>query len=327
MPHVLLALDGGNSKSDVAAVSTDGTLLATARGGGFRPWEVGLPGAVDALAGLLAEVLARAGAAPGDVAHLAAYTANADLPDEEERLRKTLLAQGIAPSVTVGNDTFALLRSAAASGLGVAVVCGAGINCAGVGPGGTTARFPSLGSYTGDWGGGGELGRAALWHAVRAEDGRGPATRLSAAIAAHFGVATALDAGLALHRGEIGEGRLKDLAPLLLDAADDGDAVALSLTARLAEEVALLGTVALRRLGMLGSPAEVVLGGGVLAARRPVLMTRVADHFAAKAPQARLLVPGAPPILGAALLGLDHLNAPDAAYATLRGAFYTAPAR
>ncbi|MEU8120727.1 BadF/BadG/BcrA/BcrD ATPase family protein [Spirillospora sp. NPDC049024] len=322
---VLVAVDGGNSKTDAAVATTAGELLATARGAGFRPQTAGLDAALDALTADLGGALRKAGVPAGDVVHLAAYMANVDLPGEEERLEKLLLARDAAPSVTVGNDTFALLRSAATEGWGVAVVCGAGINCAGVAPDGRTARFPSLGPHTGDWGGGAELGRAALWHAVRGEDGRGPETALTAAVAAHFGVTRAVDVGLALHLGEIDQGRLTGLAPVLLDAAEAGDAAARGTVLRLAEEVAVLGSVALRRLDLLHSPADVVLGGGVLAARRPLLMDAVADRYAALAPRARLLVPEDPPLLGAALLALDHVGAPPSAHEALRVAFRRRP--
>ncbi|MGW3772161.1 N-acetylglucosamine kinase [Actinomadura verrucosospora] len=318
---VLVAVDGGNSKTDAAVATTAGKLLATVRGDGFRPQADGLDAALDALTTDIGRALRDAGVRPGGVVHLAAYMANVDLPGEEERLEKLLLSRGAAPSVTVGNDTFALLRSAVTEGWGVAVVCGAGINCAGVAPDGRTARFPSLGAHTGDWGGGGELGRSALWHAIRGEDGRGPETALTAAVAAHFGLARAIDVGLALHLGEIEQGRLTSLAPVLLDIAEAGDPVARGVVLRLAEEVAILGSVALRRLDLLDAPADVVLGGGVLAARRPLLMEAVADRYADLAPHARLLVPEDPPLLGAALLALDHVAAPPSAHAALRTAF------
>lgn len=318
---VLVAVDGGNSKTDAAVATTAGELLATVRGDGFRPQGAGLDAALDALTADIGRALRAAGVQAGGVVHLAAYLANVDLPGEEERLEKLLLARGAAPSVRVGNDTFALLRSAVTDGWGVAVVCGAGINCAGVAPDGRTARFPSLGPHTGDWGGGGELGRSALWHAIRGEDGRGPETALTAAVAAHFGVARAIDVGLALHLGEIDPGCLTSLAPVLLDTAEGGDEAARGVVLRLAEEVAVLGSVALRRLDLLGTPAEVVLGGGVLAARRPLLMDAIADRYAGLAPRARLLVPEDPPLLGAALLALDHVAAPPSAHAALRTAF------
>ncbi|WP_199487557.1 N-acetylglucosamine kinase [Actinomadura spongiicola] len=319
--RVLVAVDGGNSKTDAAVIGRGGELLATARGDGFRPQTGGLDAALDALSSVIDAALRRAGAPPGEVAHLAAYTANVDLPGEEERLEKLLLGRGAAASVTVGNDTFALLRSAVTAGWGVAVVCGAGINCAGVAPDGRTARFPSLGPHTGDWGGGSSLGREALWHGIRGEDGRGPRTALTGAVAAHFGVDRAVDVGLGIHLGEVDEGRLTGLAPVLFDVAEAGDTVAREVVARLADEVAVLGSVALRRLGLLDGAADVVLGGGVLAARRPLLMDGVTARYAELAPRARLVVPEDPPLLGAALLALDHTGAVPAAYDTLRAAF------
>ena len=53
----------------------------------------------------------------------------------------------------------------------MAVVCGAGINCVGMRPDGRTARFPALGRFSGDWGGGWALAEEALYHAARAADG------------------------------------------------------------------------------------------------------------------------------------------------------------
>jgi hypothetical protein len=64
-----------------------------------------------------------------------------------------------------------------------------------------------------------------------------------------------------------------------------------------------------------------VLGGGVLAARDALLMTAIQERFARFAPQAKLVVVDAPPVLGAALLGLDAAGATPEAHERLR-AFY-----
>jgi N-acetylglucosamine kinase-like BadF-type ATPase len=318
---LLVAIDGGNSKTDVVVVDRDGGVLATFRGDGFRPHEVGEAAAVEVIAAAVAGALDRAGVPPGTpMAHVAAYLANADLPEEERSLTRALMARGWSRTARVGNDTFALLRAGSSKGWGIAVVCGAGINCLGVGPDGRIARFPALGPHTGDWGGGMQLGDLALWNAVRGEDGRGPRTALTSAVAAHFDVAAAVDVGLALHSGELAAGRLLELAPVLLDVAAGGDAVARSVVDRLADEVTALGTVTLRRLGLLETPVEVVLGGGVLTARHPLLMEGIERRYAERAPRADLVVADAPSILGAALLGLDEVGAAPETYAALRAA-------
>ncbi|MFF7634296.1 N-acetylglucosamine kinase [Kitasatospora sp. NPDC008050] len=311
-PLAVLAIDAGNSKTDVAFVAADGRLLGTARGGGFAPQLTGPEAAVAALAPLVAAAAEQAGPAlaPGaPVQHLQACLANADLPIEEERLERALAAHGWGRTVAVANDTFGLLRAGTDSPRGVAVVCGAGINCVGLLPDGRTARFPALGQLTGDWGGGGGLAAEAMWHATRAEDGRGPATALAGAIAAHFALPGANAVAAAMHLGELARERLHEVAPLIFDCAAAGDAAALALIDRQAEEISRLAWVALGRLELLDEPTPLVLGGGVLAAGHPLLLDNLTQRLHTLTPWAQPRIVTAPPVLGAALLGLDRLAA------------------
>ncbi|MFJ5061124.1 N-acetylglucosamine kinase [Streptomyces nigra] len=315
----VLAVDAGNSKTDVAVVAADGTVLATARAGGFRPPAVGVEEAMNTLAGAVEEAFTAAGVTSVD--HVSACLANADLPVEEETLAAALHARAWGTRVEVRNDTFAILRAGVAEPRGVAVVCGAGINCVGMRPDGRTARFPALGRVSGDWGGGGGLAEEALWHAARAEDGRGAPTALAESLPAHFGLPSMYALIEALHLGHILEGRRHELVPVLFATAAAGDPVARSLVDRQADEVATMATVALTRLGLLEEETPVLLGGSVLAARHPQLDDGVRDLLAARAPKAVPRVVAARPVLGAALLGLDAVGAPEEAHARLRRHF------
>ncbi|GAA4867578.1 N-acetylglucosamine kinase [Kitasatospora terrestris] len=319
----VLAIDAGNSKTDVALVSTDGRVLGTARGGGFQPQANGVEATVGALAPLVRAAAAQAGLpADGPVAaHVSACLANADLPVEEQRLHAEIAARGWAPSTAVANDTFGLLRAGTDGPYGVAVVCGAGINCVGLRPDGRTARWPALGTLTGDWGGGGGLASEAMWHATRAEDGRGGPTLLSTMIGAHFGLPGAVAVAEAMHLGDLDPGRLHEVSRVLFAAGEAGDPTALQLIDRQADEITRFVTVALTRLDLIGEPVPVVLGGGVLASRQPLLMDNLLARLAAAAPLAEPRVVVAPPVLGAALLGLDHLGAGAAAQHRLRDAY------
>jgi N-acetylglucosamine kinase-like BadF-type ATPase len=315
----VLAVDAGNSKTDVAVVAADGEVLATARGDGFRPHAVGVGPAVD----VLAETVTRAFAAAGvtGAGHVSACLANADLPVEERELTAVLQARAWGAGVEVRNDTFAVLRAGVTEPRGVAVVCGAGVNCVGMRPDGRTARFPALGRISGDWGGGWGLAEEALWHAARAEDGRGEPTALARTLPAHFGLDRVYDLVEALHLRHIEPARRHELAPVLFATAAGGDAVARALVDRQADEIVAMATVALTRLGLLDEPAPVLLGGSVLAARHPRLDSRVRELLAVRAPRAVPRVVTAPPVLGAVLLGLDRTGAPAAAQARARAHF------
>jgi N-acetylglucosamine kinase-like BadF-type ATPase len=329
----VLAVDGGNSKSDLALVAGDGTLLASVRGPGMTNPD--LTTTLGLLTSLIGQAQRQAGRPGCPVArHLSACVANADLPEEEEALTAALRAQGWSDTTKVVNDTFAVLRAGleapAAAGAfpaaggpserhwGVAVTCGAGINCVGVAPDGRTTGFLALGGITGDWGGGHGLGMAALWWAIRAEDGRGPDTGLRGAVAAHFEVPSVREVAIGIHLGTIPEAALGELAPAVLALAGTGDDVAAGLVRRQAGEICTMALTVMRRLGLTGLATPVVLGGSVLAARDPMLTAGVIEGIRAGAPHAAVRITDVPPVAGAALLGLDRLGAGPEAERRLR---------
>ncbi|MGZ4395602.1 MAG: N-acetylglucosamine kinase [Gaiellaceae bacterium] len=311
---VILAVDGGNSKTDLALVRADGSLLSLVRGPGSSPHHLGLEGGLTVLGTLLDEA-ARGLELPVAAAEL--LMAGVDFPVEEENLREAVLARGWATRVTVRNDTFAILRAGTDRGWGVAVVCGAGINCVGVAPDGRHARFPALGPITGDWGGGQDVGLAAVFAAARSEDGRGPRTSLEQAVPAHFGLETPSELAEAIHMGRIPQWRVVELPPVVLAEAAS-DPVAAEIVSRLADEVVALTRAALARLELTREPLEVVLGGGVLQAGDPRLLGAIEEGLQELGPGLTVRLAGSPPVVGAALLGLDELGADTEASARVR---------
>jgi len=334
--RVYVAVDGGNSKTEVLVGDTTGALLGYARGPGSNHQTAGgLDPALRRIDALIREALRPtlavrevSNGALAPVREVFGMTpppalaqlclAGADLPVEVATLDEAVAAAGWAEKSIVENDTMALLRAGTDALDAVAVVCGAGINCVARAADGRTVRFPSLGRISGDWGGGRELGDAALWHAARAEDGRGPSTALAHAVAAHFGHETVAEVSAAVHLRQIPPRRLEELSPVLFRVAATGDAVAGAVVSRQADEVVALAAAALRRLGLLAAPVAVVLGGGVLRARHPQLMDAITGRLADLAPRAEISVVTDPPVVGAALLALDTLGAHPAAHHALR---------
>jgi N-acetylglucosamine kinase-like BadF-type ATPase len=313
---VVLAVDGGASKTHLALVGADGALLALAHGPLSSPHQIGVDGCVELLDRLRAEAAQTAGLPERDgVAVAQVMLAGADLPLEETALHDALAQRGWTQGVTVANDTFAVLRAGTERKWGVALVCGTGINCVGVAPDGTTTRFHALGAITGDWGGGWDVGLAGLSAAVRSQDGRGPRTELETAVPEHFGLDTPLRVAEAIHLGELPRWRVAELAPIVLAAAR-GDVAAAGIADRLVAEAADLVRVALDRLGATDEPIDIVLGGGLFRDER--LTARIARELGQLARQANLVVVDAPPIVGAVLLGLDRLGADPAAASRAR---------
>jgi N-acetylglucosamine kinase-like BadF-type ATPase len=326
----VIAIDGGNSKTDVAFVGQDGTLLALVRGPRM-PLRLGHD-TIRMLGDLIGSAGELAGPAPAGgprAAHLVACVANADLPSEEQELERILHEEGWAPSTLVANDTYAVLRAglddvpAAGASLhwGIGVTCGTGINCMGKAPDGRTARFLALGQTTGDWGGGSSLGLEAQWHAVRAEDGRGPQTALRQAIPAAFGMKEPLEVAEALHNGDLPWEQLASLPPVVFEVADAGDEVARDLVLRQATEIYLMVKSVIMRLELADAPVPVVLGGGIIASAHPLLIDNVSSLILAAFPAADVRVLLHAPVAGSSLLGLDLAHADVSAKHRLRAEF------
>jgi N-acetylglucosamine kinase-like BadF-type ATPase len=230
-------------------------------------------------------------------------------------------ARGWAPTSGVFNDTYALLRAGLDEMHGVAVICGAGTNCTGVHRDGREVRFAAVGHISGDWGGGGHLWQEAMWWAARAADGRGPDTALREALPAHYGLPDMTALIEAVHLGDLATARCSEMSPLLFDVAAAGDPVATDVVRRQASEVVTFAVAALRRLDALSEPREVVLGGGVLTAGHAMLMDAIDASLAEQAPYASSRVVEVPLVVGAALLGLDHLGIAGEASERLRSTY------
>ncbi|HZS23544.1 MAG TPA: BadF/BadG/BcrA/BcrD ATPase family protein [Gaiellaceae bacterium] len=291
----VIGVDGGNTKTDLVVATADGEPLAWVRGPGSNSHGPGgAAGCVEVIAALVER------AAPElPIEHGAFFLCGADVPQDHAELRAELEARAWVRELELDNDTFALLHAGTDRPDAVAVVCGAGINRVGRRADGRIARYPALGWETGDWGGGEGLGREALFHAVRAEDGRGEPTVLVDVLRGHFGLPSATAVGEAVHYRRLAGERLGELVPAIVGAAHDGDAVALRLVERLADEIALLVRRTMRDLEL--DEADAVLGGGVLAGEDvlyELVVARLPDG-------ARPTRPMLPPVAGAVLAALE----------------------
>jgi len=325
---LVLAVDGGGVKTDLALLDASGALLSLVRGSSSQAYYLGVEGCVAVLESLLATALADAGLDPTErpfAATAQVLLAGMDLPEELSALSAAIERMRWTDRLALGNDTEALMRAGTDRGWGIAVVCGTGINCLGIALDGREARFLSFGPESGDWGGGRDVGLAALAAAVRAVDGRGPHTQLEDAVPAYFGLGDPLEVARAFHIGEIPAVRVVELAPVVLSACDE-DAVAAEILRRLTDEVAAFAVAALRRLGLTRDDPDVVLGGGLLRAVSPRAVEAIASGVHRVAPNARVIVSPSEPIVGAALLGLDALGADDAARARARAELNAAAA-
>lgn len=317
----VLAVDGGNSKTDLALIGADGGLVATSRAPGSSHQRVGVEGALAAIHQGVAELRAATGAAADEpIAELGVFClAGVDLPSDQELLKQVLLGEGLVDQLVLYNDTLAVLWAGSPEGWGIGIAAGTGLNCVGIGADGQQVRYPALGLISGDWVAGGRwLGVRALGQAVRALDGRGPRTSLERAVPEYYGKTHPLEVAEEVYLGRIHERQLLWLAPTVFEQAGLGDEVARDLLNQMADEIVNYTAATTKALGLHGAGAPVVLGGGLFTSGDQPFLDRVTDGILRVTGDGDIRMLDAAPVLGAALHGVAHLGLGDAARQLVR---------
>ncbi len=318
----VLGVDGGTTKTLAAVAGADGRTLGAGKGGSSDIYNALEPGvAIDEIEAAAREALARAGVAPGDLGAAVFSLAGADWPEDftllEGALRERL---GLPSAPLVVNDALGALRAGSPDWTGVAIVSGT-YNA--VGARHADGRVFHLGFWP-DGGGGRHLGRAALRAVYHARLGMGPATVLTERALALYGAEDAIGLLYAFtRRGGLPEEEGDRLAPVVLDAADEGDAVAQEIVATIGSTLGRQGRACAEQLGLAPQGLPVVLTGGVFGHSSE----RLAGAAMAELPGGVAVRHPAPPIAGALLLALDRLGASVDAATVAAGLPFPVPDR
>jgi N-acetylglucosamine kinase-like BadF-type ATPase len=106
-----------------------------------------------------------------------------------------------------------------------------------------------------------------------------------------------------------------NLAPLVFSAAVAGDAIARRLIRDQGREIGLSIVAILRRLGLLETPCQAVLGGSIFYGEGTLLMGTIKNKVRPSAPLAQIKRLDMRPVVGAILLAADRAGiTPDEAF-------------
>lgn len=313
---VLLAgVDGGQTSTKAVIATTDGTVLAT--GSGPACDHLNIPGGLDrnrrAIHDALKSALDAAGMGPGAVVAvgLGLTSAQREL-DPVPRIQS--LVREIATPATIWVDTDFVSNLAGASGgtPGIVVIAGGGSIGYGVDASNREAIAGGLGYLMGDEGSGWFLGIEALQAAAKAADARGPDTTLLPIILDHFDLQDIRHILRILYRDEFERSEVAALAPRVIEAARNGDAVAAGIVDRGVVGLARIALGVAAQLFSQSQRIDVYPTGGIFGARDLVLepfTSAVTTSWTGAA----VISPRFSPAVGAMLrAAIDHGVAVDA---------------
>ncbi len=303
---VLVGVDGGGTKTDALVVDAAGRVLGIGAAGPSN-WEiVGIEGMAAAVGAAVRGALDVAGLDAGDVDAAAFALAGCDWPSDHARIMPSLAALGLRGEVLLANDAVAALRAGTHERDGIVSVAGTGGSTTGRNRHGITFRTFAI-SF-GEGRGASGIVRAALHEMARAYHGQIPATLLTERWCGALGAEDASTFFEALSRGDR-RAASPDLAPIVSQCVRDGDDAAQRVVraAALQHGADVVGVA--RHLGMLADAFDVVCAGGVHRGDDPLFRDTFRDAVRASVPGARFVTLETPPVVGAALLAFELLDA------------------
>ena len=186
---------------------------------------------------------------------------------------------------------------------GVVLISGTGSIAYGVNSRGQAARAGGWGTSLGDEGSGYWIGRRALKAVARDADGRGPHTRLTSLVLAHFSLSRPEQLVSEIYDHATGKRAIASLGQTVEQARADGDMVATEIMRKAADELALAAASVVARLEMRGEQFPILLSGGMIRSAQ-WLATEVTTRLAEVAPRSSVTALDSEPAMGAVRLAL-----------------------
>jgi N-acetylglucosamine kinase-like BadF-type ATPase len=265
--RIFLGVDGGQSGTTAVIGDESGRLLGTGESGpcNHAGEHEGRAKLERAVSDSVAAACAAAKIDPSAAQFAAACFGMSGGPNDKREILARILH---ADRFLVTTDAAIALAGATETGQGIIVIAGTGSIAFGRNAERRTARAGGWGYLFGDEGGAFDLVRQAVRASLRMEEGWGLPTSLRKAI---LDAAGAPDADAAMHlfyTSEWPRSRVAQLAPLIDEAADHGDSVALGLMNDAAMQLSMLASAVRTRLWDKGAEIEISYVGGVFSSRR-----------------------------------------------------------
>ena len=296
----VLGIDAGGTKTVGYLADETGQILGEVRAGAANLHAAGEREVERVLREVVDQVTKGRGS---ELAAVCVGMAGAERDTDRQAVVAILQRLGILGRILVVNDALVALSAGVREGPGIVLVSGTGSIVYGRSARGLAARAGGFGRIFGDEASGYWLGRRALQAVARASDGRGPATRLTPLVLAHFGVTRAWDLVLQINTRVSEHGLVSALAPVVDEARAQGDGVATAILEEAAAELQGAARSVAGRLGMRDEPFGFVLAGGGFKAA-PWLADELVRRLPEIAPRATVTRLEAEPVQGAVWLAL-----------------------
>jgi N-acetylglucosamine kinase-like BadF-type ATPase len=297
-----LAIDQGGTKTVAIVADDDGHILGKGLSTGACHFFDGMPKAMAAVKTAAELALAQAGLSTQDLRAVSAGLAGANWPEEIVALEVGLRALLPVKDIRVYNDCLIALRGGTGRPRCAVLCAGTGLNAA--------VRLnegPPLiyNNYIEDLDQGARgLGARALRAIFLSEIGVLPHTTLTEMALSLFELDKVDKLLLAYQRQQLRK-PVQDLSPLLFEAAEKSDRLALEIIFQFGLSISRYPMAAIQKHLSQNAEMDIVLSGGLFKAKSTLLIETIGAEIHRIAPNARIIEAAYEPVVGAMLLVLD----------------------
>jgi N-acetylglucosamine kinase-like BadF-type ATPase len=274
----VLGFDGGGTKTECVLMDESRRIITSSHGGPSNPMRVGFGGALAAVCEAARTAMLKANISNDAVVSLCAGLAGTAYPESGRKMKMLLEEEFPGKLVRVCTDMDLTLE---AIGEGAAVVLIAGTGSAAVGRDamGHTGRVGGHGYLLGDEGSAYHVGQRAVLEALRHFERNGANAPLGQKILSEIGAATWEDLQSRVYASP--DDVFPRLFPMVLQAAESGDATARTLLDNCAAALAELVSDLAERLQLQFQKFRLAKTGGMLG--RSAWFDDRLDHYLRKA--------------------------------------------
>lgn len=311
MPY-FLGIDAGGTKTNCLIGDESGQLLGFGASGPGNYEVNGVEAARVEIERALSEALSEAGLQLSDITAAGLGVAGADIEDDFQMLERDVCTPLLGDlRRDFKNDSAAALRGGTHNRYGIVIACGTGCVCAGRNASGEFGRVGGHGDEFGDECSGTSIGMEGLRAVFQARENVIPPTKMTPLFVERAGCQDVDELFYRLYTQRIGFDALQPMAPLVFDAALEGDSAACAILVRGGTYLGMMVNAVARNVGMPSSAYDVVMAGSVFKGSSPALVEAMASEIATENPHANLVRSVYEPVVGALLMGMDLEQAAD----------------
>lgn len=309
-----LGVDGGGTKTQFVITDEKGNILGKSLGGSTYIRSIEIEEICETLKNGIASALENAQLKNITFTKSCFGIAGLDNPKDFDNFLKYVnsISEGVlGENPIVLNDAVCALRRGTDKSFGVTIVAGTGSNCYGKNKEGKEVFVGGLGHIISDEGGGYYVGLAVLHAAAKSYDGRIEKSLLEELVYKHFGLSNMRDVILKVHEKTFGKKDIASLAMVCEEASDKGDKEAQEIFANAASELFLMGSTAIKKLGMQNEEFDLVCSGGAFKNESGVLRKKLEGLIKENFGKAVVIYPNNEPAMGSVFMAIDSSTLPQ----------------